>query len=39
VDGVQKAMPGQPVRPVALRDSAAVAGDSAQAQTPRGGAQ
>jgi membrane fusion protein (multidrug efflux system) len=41
VDGAQKAMPGQPVRPVMLPDSAVVAGtapaDTARSDTARGG--
>jgi membrane fusion protein (multidrug efflux system) len=43
VDGAQKAMPGQPVRPVVLPDSAVVAGtaaaDTARSDTTRGGSQ
>jgi membrane fusion protein, multidrug efflux system len=43
VDGVQKAMPGQPVRPVPLPDSAVVAdtapADTTRADTARGGSQ
>jgi membrane fusion protein, multidrug efflux system len=43
VDGAQKAMPGQPVRPVVLPDSAVVAGtaapDTARSDTARGGSQ
>ena len=42
VDGVQKAAPGQPVRPVALADSAegkTVAADSAAADTAQEGSQ
>ncbi|CAN5721790.1 efflux RND transporter periplasmic adaptor subunit [soil metagenome] len=37
VDGVQKAAPGSPVRPVALADSAVARGDSALADTAEGG--
>jgi hypothetical protein len=37
VDGVQKAAPGSPVRPVALADSSVARSDSVVAATVQGG--